>query len=159
MVGVMRRAVRGLCMVAVTAMMAATALAQDVTGAWDGLGALDEDGQNFDPEWSDYFIANLTEQDGRISGNGVINLCPRCRGIEEYAVSWVGERTGDRLVLHGIHLERWSETPVVFMGRISADGARVEGELTNKRNEFRQNWVMLRERNGAVTEEAPAESR
>jgi len=155
----MRRARLGFCAVAFTAMMAATALAQDISGAWDGRGALEGDSQDFDSEWGDYFIANLAEQGGRVRGSGVINLCPRCRGIEEYPVNWVGERVDDRLMLHGIYLDRWSETPVVFTGRISADGARVEGELTNKRNEFRQNWIMLRARNGAVTEEAAAESR
>lgn len=155
----MRTALIAFCGLAFTAMFTATASAQDMTGAWRARGELGEGQQHYHPDQRDYFSADLREQDGRISGAGVIDLCPTCRGYNEYAINWVGRRDGDRIALHGTYPVRWFETPVIFTGRISADGARVEGELTNKRNEFRQGWVMLRERNGAAAEEAPGESR
>lgn len=150
-----RRVLIALALICVAACATASSTTT-VTGFWNAEGAPRPGEEHHDP---DYFSADLVEQDGRVSARGVINLCPACRGYNEYAINWEGRRDGDRLVLRGIYPDRPFETPVTFTGQISADGERVEGELTDDAGRFRQAWVMLRERNGAAGEEAGSESR
>ena len=149
----MRRSLLALAVLIAAAACATTSAAQTLTGVWAARGELGQGQQHYEPESRDYFTADLTEQDDRLSGDGVINLCPTCRGFDEYAIHWEGRRKGGRFVMRGVYPERTFETPVVFTGRISADGARVDGELTDDDGRVRS-WVMIRQPNTSTEEEA-----
>ena len=128
-----------------TAAFATVAAAQTLTGVWAARGEVGQGQEHYRPESRDYFNTDLAEQDGRLSGGGVINLCPTCRGYNEYPARWEGRRKGSRLVMRGVYPDRTFETPVTFTGRISENGERVVGELTNDDGYFRQAWVMERQ--------------
>lgn len=154
MVGVMRTLLAAFAFVlAVCAAPQGLAQERDLSGVWSGSES------ESTRVGGGYFTAQLTQDEaGRLSGTGVVDPCPRCAGFMEYDLTWQGELKGETLILTGTP-ERVGgrHTVVRFEGRATSDGFR--GALTGLVRGGAMRVTLLRERNGAVTEEAPAESR
>lgn len=143
MVGMIRTIIGVFALIGLAACATPAAAPRDLTGVW----IAEEQGSEGRMSRG-YFRAELTQDaEGRLSGRGVVDSCPRCAGFMEYALIWEGAIEGDVLVLTGAPVEPIGrQTPVRFEGRAVGDG--FEGLIAGVDYNKRMHVLMLREAPG-----------
>lgn len=148
MVGVMRATLLAL----IVAIFPGAVSAQE-TGDLSGDWRVQIDGAS-----APSFEMSLTDQGERIVGSGRTQVCGACADAQSYDATWEGGHTGRHVVL----ATRYNRDPATlhrFEGLLSEDERSITGVVFHGGRQSPFRMERLRERNGAVTEEAPAESR
>lgn len=96
----------------------------DISGAWSGETSPDL-------EFPPYFTATFTQDGDALTGVGVSNRCPACRGFDEYNVRWEGRIEGRELSMMARHTDRPWEPNQHYDGVLSADGRTITGTFRN----------------------------